>query len=72
MKSNFSLWILTGLFASSVSAGTMGAVIQKSDLTWVSTISVGSIWVNAGTTQTFYLTPEIEKHTWPINQPYFV
>jgi opacity protein-like surface antigen len=38
----------------------MGPVIQR-DWGWVGTLSVGPVWENEGSTQTFYLTPEIEK-----------
>lgn len=61
MKKDVSLWILTSLFTGSIYAGNMGTVIQKPEVSWVSTISMGPVWENAGTTQTFYLTPAIEK-----------
>jgi opacity protein-like surface antigen len=39
----------------------MGPVIAPSDWRWVGSISAGPIWEDAGRTQTFFLTPEIEK-----------
>ncbi|MBA2657237.1 MAG: porin family protein [Tatlockia sp.] len=50
----------TSLITNNSLAGTMG-VDTKSPLVWVSSLSVGPAWQHAGKTQTFYLTPEIEK-----------
>ncbi len=61
MKKDVSLWIITSLFTGSIYAGNMEAVIQTPEFSWVSTISAGPVWENAGTTQTFDLTPAIEK-----------
>lgn len=62
MKNNSFLWVLSAsLFTGSALSGTMGPVTQKSDWTWVGTISAGPVWASGGSTQTFYLTPEIEK-----------
>ncbi|CDZ77542.1 Opacity protein antigens [Legionella massiliensis] len=48
------------LASSSTFAGTMGSVEQPS-WTWFGTFSAGPVWENGGKTQTFYLTPSIEK-----------
>jgi opacity protein-like surface antigen len=63
MNTNSCRLILSAIFLSgNTLAGTMGsAVLQQSDLTWLATLSAGSIWESAGTTQNLYLTPEIEK-----------
>lgn len=39
-------------------AGTMG---ESRDWHWVGVLSAGPLWANPGATQTFYLTPSIEK-----------
>lgn len=53
------LLALTAMTSTSVIAGTMGPV--EPDWTWVGSISGGPVWARGGDTQTFYLTPEIEK-----------
>jgi opacity protein-like surface antigen len=60
-RKNFLLVVAITFFTSHVFAGAMGPVNQGSDWRWVSAISVGPVWEKAGTTQSFYLTPEIEK-----------
>lgn len=47
-----------GLLCGSAYSGTMGAAVPE--WRWVGTLSVGPAW-SQGDTQTFYLTPEIEK-----------
>ena len=44
-----------------VTAETMGREIQQPNLDWVGSLSVGPVWQSGGTTQTFYLTSDIEK-----------
>jgi opacity protein-like surface antigen len=62
MKGNMGLLaLLTSVLTGSVFAGTMGIASQSSNRRWVSTLSVGPVWEQAGKTQSFYLTPEIEK-----------
>ena len=62
MKKNFVLFALSvGLIISNVSAEAMESVALSSNYTKVISISAGPIWTRAGETQTFYLTPEIEK-----------
>ncbi len=39
----------------------MGSAIQQPSRAWVGTLSAGPFWQSSGTTQTFYLTPDIEK-----------
>lgn len=51
-----SIFLFTQSFA-----GTMGSVEIERPCWWVGTIVLGPVWANAGQTQTFYLTPEIEK-----------
>ena len=53
--------LLTSFLTSSVFAGAMGATSESSNWNWVSTLSVGPVWEQAGDTQSFYLTPEIDK-----------
>lgn len=59
--------LLTSFFTGTIFAGSMGYVNQSSDWSWVSTLSVGPVWGQGGKTQSFYLTPEIEK-TYVANQ----
>ena len=59
--------LLTSFLTGTVFAGVMGPVSQSSNWSWVSTLSVGPVWEQAGKTQSFYLTPEIEK-TYAANQ----
>lgn len=47
--------------AASAWAGTMGFVAAPSTWAWVAALSAGPVWERGGSTQTFYLTPEIEK-----------
>lgn len=49
------------MLASQVSAGTMGLVTEPKNWTWIGSVSAGPVWARGGDTQTFYLTPEIEK-----------
>ena len=44
-----------------VTAETMGREIQQPNWDWVGSLSVGPVWQSGGTTQTFYLTSDIEK-----------
>lgn len=60
-KSSLVLALSASLATSSVLAGTMGPINQESAWSWVGTISAGPIWESGGKTQTFYLTPDIEK-----------
>ena len=53
--------LLTSFLTGTVFAGAMEPVSQFSNWSWVSTLSVGPVWDQAGKTQSFYLTPEIEK-----------
>lgn len=62
MKNNsFLLIISASLLSSNALAGTMGPVDQQPSWSWVGTISAGPVWADGGATQTFYLTPDIEK-----------
>ena len=42
-------------------AGTIGPIDTISDLPWVVSLSAGPAWANAGSTQTFNLTPNTQK-----------
>lgn len=53
--------LFTSLFTGTIFAGTMGPINQPSNWNWVGTLSAGPVWEHAGKTQTFYLTPQIEK-----------
>jgi opacity protein-like surface antigen len=60
MKSSGIISIVSmGLLYGSTYAGTMGSAVP--DWRWVGTLSVGPAWSQPGDTQTFYLSPEIEK-----------
>ena len=62
MKHRLFLSIATAsVLGSTAFAGTMGPVTPSKDSTWVASIAAGPIWARGGETQTFYLTPEIEK-----------
>lgn len=62
MKKKLILSVLSiNLATSTVMAGTMGIITQEQDLRWVATLSAGPVWGDEGKTQTFYLTPEIQK-----------
>lgn len=68
MNKNFAVIILSSTFlVGNALAGTMGPVTQR-DWGWVGTLSVGPVWENEGSTQTFYLAPEIEK-TYAAHKP---
>lgn len=53
--------VAAAVLASQASAGTMGSVVTPKDWTWVGSLSGGPVWARGGKTQTFYLTPDIEK-----------
>lgn len=53
------LFLFFLLISDVIQAGTIGDANR--DLTWFGTINIGSIWERSGQTQTFYLTPEVEK-----------
>jgi len=54
-----SIILLFGLSTQNVFSGTMGPVVP--DWGYVGTLSLGSVWANNQSAQTFYLAPEIEK-----------
>ncbi|RUR08544.1 outer membrane protein [Legionella sp. km772] len=60
-KKSAVIIVAANFLTASALAGTMGPVTQQSDWTWVGSFSAGPVWENGGSTQTFYLTPEIEK-----------
>lgn len=62
MKGIHSLLLLSSsLIASSTLAGTMGVMLQQPSCSWVGTVSLGPIWDDGGTNQTFFLAPNIQK-----------
>ena len=61
MQKNFYLALLISILTNAAFSGTVGAIPQSTDLSWMSSLSAGPVWEQAGNTQTFYLTPEIEK-----------
>ncbi|SFM04734.1 hypothetical protein SAMN02746073_0148, partial [Legionella jamestowniensis DSM 19215] len=62
MKYRLFLSIATaGVLGSTAFAGTMGPVMPSKDWTWVGSVAAGPVWARGGETQTFYLTPDIEK-----------
>lgn len=60
-KNLFVLMLSASLLSNNALAGTMGSVMPSTDKAWVATLSMGPVWESGGHTQTFYLTPEIEK-----------
>ena len=66
-KNSFVLVLSASLLAGNAYAGTMGPITQQPDWRWVGTLSAGPVWQNGGTTQTFYLTPTIQKTYSPSN-----
>lgn len=62
---NKQMYILLLLSASAFNvtalAGTMGPISVPLKNTIVGTLSAGPLWASAGKSQTFYLTPEVEK-----------
>lgn len=60
-KNSFVLALSASFLTGSALAGTMGPIMEPPDWSWVGTLSAGPVWQNGGTTQTFYLTPTIEK-----------
>ena len=66
-KHSFVLVLSASLLTANALAGTMGPITQQPDWSWVGTFSAGPVWQNGGTTQTFSLTPTIEK-TYAANQ----
>ena len=62
MNKNFFFITLTiALFTNEADSGTMGALHPTSSRSWVSTLSIGALWEHAGQTQTFFLSPQLEK-----------
>jgi len=66
-KSSLVVALSAGLLTGNAFAGAMGPVTYQPEWAWVGTFSAGPVWENGGRTQTFYLTPEIEK-TYTANQ----
>ena len=60
-RKDIFLALLISSLTGTVFAGAMGPVSPSSHSSWVSSLSAGPIWAQAGNTQSFYLTPEIEK-----------
>lgn len=62
-----ALMLCAGIWTAPVLAGTMGPITEPLSWNWVGAFSAGPIWESAGHTQTFDLTPDIEK-TYVANQ----
>ena len=61
-KNSFVLVLSASLLTGSALAGTMGTITKQPDWTWVGALSMGPTWpTNSTASQTFYLTPTIEK-----------
>lgn len=60
MKHRLVCALVANAMMTTVFAGTMGPTVVD-DWRWMASVSAGSAWANGGETQTFYLTPEIEK-----------
>ncbi len=61
MNKTLLSYLITAFFATNSLAGTMGPVLERSEDSWVATLSGGPSWASAGETQTFYLAPQIIK-----------
>jgi opacity protein-like surface antigen len=61
MKLNSLLFVLSISFLANSALANTGSVSPHGDWSWVTSISAGPTWASGGNTQTFYLTPEIEK-----------
>lgn len=60
MKKGILLGVLSAsLISGMAAAGSMGPVAPE--WRWVGAFSAGPVWEDGGATQTFYITPEIEK-----------
>jgi opacity protein-like surface antigen len=60
MKKGILLGALSAsLISGMAAAGNMGSAVP--DWRWVGTFSAGPVWEDGGATQTFYITPDIEK-----------
>ena len=53
--------VMCSLLSISAYAGTMGEIQEVKPFPYVATFSIGPVWASPGRTQTFYLTPQIEK-----------
>ena len=53
--------IIFNVLSMTVMAGTPQNKTVGLDKTWISTLSVGTIWTKSGENQTFYITPDIER-----------
>lgn len=51
--------LFAGIVSGMASAGSMGPVAPEWH--WVGAFSAGPVWEDGGATQTFYITPDIEK-----------
>lgn len=60
-KKSAVIIVAANFLAASALAGTMGPLTEQPSWTWVAALSAGPVWGHGGSTQTFYLTPEIEK-----------
>lgn len=63
MKYRLFLSIIVASVSGSTAfaGGAMESGIPSKDWTWVGSIAAGPVWARGGETQTFFLTPDIEK-----------
>jgi opacity protein-like surface antigen len=61
MKKNSILFALSTIILGSNALANIAPAIPQTDWKWVTSISMGPAWTSAGDTQTFDLTPDIEK-----------
>ena len=57
----------TSILATASMTSITASAIAPHELSWVGTLSGGPVWTQSASTQTFYLTPTIEK-TYSPNQ----
>ncbi|HAT1597667.1 TPA: porin family protein [Legionella pneumophila] len=60
-KKSAVIIMAANFLAASALAGTMGPVTAQPAWAWVGSFSAGPVWESTGNTQTFYLSPDIEK-----------
>ena len=65
---NIICFLLAGCIMGATQAGTLGQPYKPS-WHWVSTLSAGSVWAQCSESQTFFLTPEIERSYQALKPP---
>jgi len=53
--------VLADMILVNAQAGSMGPLLQKNNIPWVGTFSIGPTWTTPGSQQSLQLTSQIEK-----------